>query len=345
MTVGTPGVAPGARDLRRLPKAHLHLHLDGALRPSTLAELTAERGLAPPVLPADGGPTTFAAFTEAITATHGLLADERALPRLVTEVVEDAAADGAVWIEVSVWPGVFGAGADPSGGRWAEGWVELVLDAGRAAGRRLGVGFALMLAANRHEEPAAAVEVARLAGRFAPQGVVSFGLDGDEAAHPPSPFAPAFAVARASGLRCTPHAGELAGPASVAAALDELGADRIGHGVRAVEDPALVERLARAGTCLDVCPTSNVRLGVVPDLAHHPLPALLAAGVPCSINADDPLLFGCSLLGEYERGRHDLGLDDATLADVAATSIRASAAPADVVERARRDIEAWRSSG
>ncbi len=151
----------------------------------------------------------------------------------------------------------------------------------------------------------------------------------------------AFAVARAAGLRCVPHAGELAGPGSVADALDLLHADRIMHGVRAVEDAGLVARLAERGICLDVCPTSNVMLSISPSLDRHPLPQLLAAGVACSVNADDPLLFGTSILGEYQLCRDELGLSDPQLADVARSSLRASAAPGTLVRSALAAVDAW----
>jgi adenosine deaminase len=145
-------------------------------------------------------------------------------------------------------------------------------------------------------------------------------------------------------LLAVPHAGEHGGAASVRSALDDLGADRILHGVQAVDDPSLVARLAAAGTCLDVCPTSNVLLSVVPSYAQHPLAALLAAGVRCSLGADDPLLFATSLLGEYEHARHDLGLDDAALAAIARTSIEASAAPPARRAAALAGVDAWFSA-
>ncbi len=171
--------------------------------------------------------------------------------------------------------------------------------------------------------------------------MVGFGLANDEAAFPPEPFAPAFAIAREAGLLPVPHAGELAGPESVRGALDALHARRLGHGVRAVEDPDLVARLAREQVCLDVCPTSNLLLAVVADLAEHPLPRLLRAGVPCSINADDPLLFGSGLLEEYTVARDGMGLDDGQLAVVAASSIRHSGAPSERRAAALAGIDAW----
>jgi adenosine deaminase len=173
--------------------------------------------------------------------------------------------------------------------------------------------------------------------------VVSFGLDGDEAAFGPEWFQAAFATAKDAGLLATPHAGELRGPASVAAAVDLLQADRVLHGVRAVEDPTLVARLAESGVCLDVCPTSNVKLSVVSEMARHPLPQLLDAGVACSLNADDPLLFASSLAGEYRIARDVLGLDDSALAGIARASIDHCGAPDDLRSRAHRGIDQWES--
>ncbi|MET7478081.1 hypothetical protein ABZT17_27480 [Streptomyces sp. NPDC005648] len=171
--------------------------------------------------------------------------------------------------------------------------------------------------------------------------MVSFGLTGDEARHAPEPFAEAFAIARDAGLIPAAHAGELAGPASVRAALDVLGARRIARGVRAIEDPPLLARLAAEGIVLDVCPTSNVALGVVAPLSAHPLPQLLQAGIRCTLNADDPLVFGPGLLQEYETARTALSLNDTQLAAVARTSLEASGAPRTTMEDAVTRIDAW----
>jgi adenosine deaminase len=202
----------------------------------------------------------------------------------------------------------------------------------------------VIVAADRTVDPADALDQARLAVAYAGRGVVGFGLANDEAGSPPEPFAAAFAIAREAGLLSVPHAGELEGPRSVRGALDALGADRVQHGVRAVEDPELVRRLADSEVCLDVCPTSNVLLSVVPELAAHPLPALLAAGVRCSLNADDPLLFGPNLLDEYELVRNKLGLDDGALAHIARCSVDASGAPVAVKQQARDAIADWLAS-
>jgi adenosine deaminase len=323
------------RDLARLPKAHLHLHLEGAMRPGTLAELAAERGEPPPAVRGYG---SFEDFQVLYRAAARLVRNgpREHLLRLVQEVVEDAAADGAVWVEPQVNPLMYEE--DPEA---ALDVLDAVIDEGRRTAAGLGIGFGVVAVARRNADPSEAVVMARLAARRAGEGVVSFGLAGDEAAYGPEPFAEAFAVAREAGLISAPHAGELAGPDSVRAALDVLGARRIAHGVRAVEDPELVARLASEGVVLDVCPASNVALGVAASMEAHPLPRLLEAGVRCTLNADDPLLFGPGILQEYESARSALALADPQLAAIARTSVEASGAPRDLVDHAVGRIDAW----
>jgi adenosine deaminase len=321
------------RDLATLPKAHLHLHLEGAMRPATLQELADKAGIPVPEIRGYG---SFSAFAATYLASCQVLATPDDFARLVYEVVEDSVLGGAVWVEPSFYAphhrDRFGDDADV---------VDLVLDALHAAGERLGVGVGLMLAADRTVDPSVALEQARLAASRADRGIVSFGLANDEAIGPPEPYAAAFAVAKDAGLLSTPHAGELAGPESVRGALDTLAPDRLQHGVRAVEDPELVARLADSDIVLDVCPTSNLLLSVYPSLAEHPLPQLLAAGVRCSLNGDDPLLFGPNLLDEYELVRAEMGLDDDALAAIARASIDGSGAPEALKATARASIDEW----
>ena len=331
--MGEKYLAASTRDLTSLPKAHLHVHLDGAMRLSTLQELATREGLPTPRIGRYG---LFAAFGEAIGAVADAIRTEDDVARVVREVVEDAQADGVVWLELSVWPGFLRGRLGPP----AE-VLALLVDAGRRAIVDSSVNVGWMLAANRNRGPEEAVELAHQAADLAGSGVVSFGLDGDEAVFPPDDFAEAFSIAKHAGLLSTPHAGELVGPPSVLAALDVLGADRILHGVRAVEDPSLVRRLASAGACLDVCPSSNVLLGIVPDIGSHPLRALMRAGVACSLNADDPLLFGVGVVDEYTLARKRLRLTDDQLADLARASLNASAAPSAVVRGGIRRIDEW----
>jgi len=321
------------RDLKALPKAHLHLHLEGGMRPGTLAELAAGYGVPVPQIRGFG---SFRVFASTYLAACDVLRTEADFTRLIDETLDDAVDSGAVWIEIAFHP----AHHRPRFGT-DEQILEMVLAATSAASTRTGVGAGLMVSADRTKPPADAVELAHLAGRYADQGVVAFGLANDEELGAPEPYADAYVIARDAGLLSTPHAGELCGPESVRGALDALGADRIQHGVRAVEDAELVARLADDGVCLDVCPTSNLSLGVVTSLTEHPLPQLLDAGVPCSINADDPLLFGPGLLEEYELCRAELGLDDAALATAATASIAHSAAPPELKAAALAAINHW----
>lgn len=321
------------RPLATLPKAHLHLHLEGGMRPATLAELADRAGLEVPPIRGYG---SFTAFADMYHAACEVLRTPEDFHRLVHEVVADAAEAGAVWIEPALWAPLHADRLGPE-----REVLELALAAGRAAEEATGVGVGWVVAADRTRPVAEAVAQARLAAEHAGRGVVAFGLANDEAAFPPEPFAEAFAIAREAGLLSVPHAGELAGPDSVRGALDALHPQRLGHGVRAIEDPGLVARLAREQVCLDVCPTSNMLLSVVGDLADHPLPRLLEAGVPCSIGADDPLLFGSGLLEEYTVARDRMGLDDRALATIAASSIRHSGAPAERRAAALEGVDAW----
>jgi len=323
------------RDLKALPKAHLHLHLEGGMRRETLEERAAHYGIeVPPV----GSYTSFTEFAALYHAACAVLRTHDDLQRLAREAVEDAAAAGAVWLEVAVRPAVhrgrFGGDAEV---------LESLLEGAHAAGAELGVGVGALMTVDRTEPLAIAFEEAELAAAYADAGVVSFGLANDEVGHPPEDFVEPFAIARDAGLLSCPHAGELEGPASVWGAIDALGADRVQHGVRAIEDTALMERLAAEGICLDVCPTSNVCLGIARSIEDHPLPLLLDAGIRCSLNADDPLFFGADLLQEYELCRSRLGLSDEQLAGIARSSIESSGAPAELKTRASAGIREWLS--
>lgn len=321
------------RDLRALPKAHLHLHLEATMRQQTLAEFAAESGVpAPPV----GEAGDFTEFSAKYLRLAALMTTPERAVRLIDEAVEDAAVEGAVVVELATTPTwyvpVFGS---------LDAAIEALATAAADAGGRYGVWVGLIVAINRMGTAEEALELASLATRFAGRGVVGLGLHSDERGYPAADFVDAFELARDAGLMSVPHAGELVGPESVWQAIDLLGADRVQHGVRSIEDAGLVAELAKRGIVLDVCPTSNYLLGVVPNLAEHPLPKLLAAGVRCSINADDPTLFGPGILEEYELCRATLGLDDETLAECARNSIKASGAPSDVKDASLSGIDAW----
>ena len=256
--------------------------------------------------------------------------------RLVTETAEDERAEGSRWLEIQVDPDGYAA---RFGGITAV--LELVLDAAAGACAATGVGIGVIVAANRTKHPLEARTLARLAAQYAGRGVTGFGLSNDERRGPAHDFVPAFRIAERGGLLLVPHGGELVGPASVAACLDDLHADRIGHGIRAAEDPALVKRLAAEGVTCEVCPSSNVALGIVAGPSQVPLRPLFDAGVPVALGADDPLLFGPRLAAQYEIARDAHGFTDAELADLARASVLGSAAPPALRAELLAGIDAW----
>jgi adenosine deaminase len=338
--------ADGPRDLALLPKAHLHLHFTGSMRPSTLVEMADERGVRLPATLREqqGVHLTSDArgwfrFQRLYDAARAVVRDERAMRRIVREAAEDDAAEGSGWLEMQVDPtsyAPFVGGLTPA--------LEIVLDEAAAASRETGTQVAVVVAASRIRHPLDARTLARLAARYAGEGpgaVVGFGLSNDERRGWTSEFAPAFDIARRAGLASVPHSGELLGADHVEVTLDHLAPDRIGHGVRSGEDPAVLRRLVDAGIALEVCPASNVSLGVFPTMADVPLPALVEAGAVVALGADDPLLFGSRLLAQYESARTDHGMDDAALAHLAASSVRASLAPDDVKARLLAEVDGW----
>jgi adenosine deaminase len=332
------------RSLTALPKAHLHLHFTGSMRHATLLELAERDGIVlPDALVEDWPPRLSAAdekgwfrFQRLYDVARSVLRTEDDVRRLVREAAEDDVADGGRWLEIQVDPSGY---ANRFGGITA--FTDLVLDAVRDAERTTGLGMAVVIAANRTRHPLDARTLARLAAQYAGRGVVGFGLSNDERRGTTSEFAPAFAIAERAGLMLAPHGGELLGPRSVRACLDELHADRLGHGVRVAEDPALLDRVVAQGVALEVCPVSNVALGVYTDLTSVPVPTLLEAGATVALGADDPLLFGSRLAGQYATMRAAHDLSDAQLAELARMSLRASRAPDDVRAAALRDVDAW----
>lgn len=339
--------AMGHRDVHALPKAHLHLHFTGSMRHATLLELAERDGIAlPDSLVEDWPPQLSAAdekgwfrFQRLYDVARSVLRTPDDVRRLVLEAAQDDVADGGRWLEIQVDPSGYAA---KFGGITA--FTELVLDCVRDASERTGLGMAVVIAANRTRHPLDARTLARLAGQYAGRGVVGFGLSNDERRGRTGEFAGAFAIAERAGLLLAPHGGELRGPEHIRVCLDELHADRLGHGVRAAEDPELLDRIVQAGVALEVCPVSNVALGVYSDLTSVPLPQLIAAGATIALGADDPLLFGSRLAGQYATMRAAHELDDATLAGLARSSFAASRAPAEIVSAATCEIDVWLSS-
>lgn len=320
------------RDLDRLPKANLHLHLTGSMRPATAEDLAARHGLPPlpPVDPDQPTPHGWEVFQARYDAARAAVRTAEDIARIVTEALDDDQADGAGWVELQVDPTSYARHLGS-----LEAVVEAVLDAlrDRPAG--------MIIAASWGAAPDHAERLAALAVRYAADGVVGFGLSNDERLGRTADFVPAFRMIKEAGLLAVPHAGFYHDAWHVREAATLLGADRIGHGLTAVNDPALLELLAERGVALEVCPTSYPPFGVVPDLASIPLARLRSAGVPVALATDDPLIFGVGLTGQYEIARDQLDCSDEILADLARQSIRASAAPADLQHDLIDAIRTW----
>jgi aminodeoxyfutalosine deaminase len=240
----------------------------------------------------------FAHFLQTWLLTTSALRTEQDFRQVVADYAAEAAAHGAVYLEGIFTP----AEAVGRGAAWDEVFTGFC-DGAQLAAEQHGVEVRLTPDVPRGCPLQAAELTARYAVKYRDRGVVGLGLGGPEAEFPPEPYAPAFALARDGGIGSVPHAGEAAGVPSILGALNALGADRIRHGIRAVDDPGLVRELADRGTVLDVCPISNLRTRVVASLAVHPLPDLVAAGVPCSVSTDDPAMFDTDLTADYAAAR------------------------------------------
>jgi adenosine deaminase len=338
------GTQVRSRAVAALPKAHLHLHFTGSMRHSTLVELADHHGIRLPAALTEDWPPRLSGtdergwfrFQRLYDTARSVLRRPGDVRRLLTETARDERADGSGWLEIQVDPSGYGT---RFGG--ITDMIELVLDAAAAATRETGVGIGVIVAANRTKHPLEARTLARLAAQYAGHGVTGFGLSNDERRGAAHEFAAAFRIAERAGLLLVPHGGELAGADSVRACLDELHADRIGHGIRAAEDLAVVKRLAAGGITCEVCPSSNVALGVAAAPALVPLRRLFEAGVPVALGADDPLLFGARLTAQYEIARRAHGFSDAELADLARASVLGSAAPEPARSRLLTGIDAW----
>jgi adenosine deaminase len=314
------------------------------MRHTTLLELAERDGHRLPAALVDEWPPRLVAtdekgwfrFQKLYDVARAVLRTEDDVRRLVREALEDDAADGAVWTELQV---------DPSGYTSVfgniTGFTELVLDSARQAAESVGIGMGIVIAANRTRHPLDARSLARLAAQYAGRGVIGFGLSNDERRGSTSEFAPAFAIADRAGLLLVPHGGELLGPHHVSACLEHLHPARLGHGVRAAEDPDVLARAVDAGVAFEVCPTSNVSLGVYSTIDEVPVRDLLEAGADVALGADDPLLFGSRLAGQYAVLRAAQNFTDAELATLAQMSIRRSCAPDELKAVALAGIEQW----
>ncbi|PWR04010.1 adenosine deaminase [Meridianimarinicoccus roseus] len=313
------------------PRIELHLHLEGAAPPGFIRDLAKRRHVdIGQIFAPDGGYAfrDFAHFLEVYEAAASVLRGPEDYHRLTLAVLEAQAEQGVIYTEAFLCPQFCGGGDVAA---WRD-YVAAAYDAAALAESRLGTRLRIIATAVRHTGPDAAKRAALCAAETAGAFVTGFGLAGDETAGRPRDFAYAFDMAREAGLGLTAHAGEWDGPSSVRAVLDDLRVTRIGHGVRAIEDTALVARLAADGIVLEVCPGSNIALGVYPGWAAHPVNRLRGAGVPVTLSTDDPPFFRTALGREYARLADAFGWDAATFAAINRTA--AGAAFCDAATRA-----------
>jgi aminodeoxyfutalosine deaminase len=321
-----------------LPKAELHVHHVGSASPRIVAELASHH-------PSAGVPddpeklaeyftfSDFGHFIEVYLSVVDLIRTAEDVRTLTYEVARDMAQLNIRYAELTVTPY-----SSIHRGIPAEAFMEAIEDARVAAERELGIVLRWCFDIPGEAGLPSAQITADAATRLRPEGLVSFGLGGPEVGVPRPQFKPYFDAARSIGLHSVPHAGETTGPETIWDALRELGAERIGHGTSAVRDPELLSHLAEHRIPLEVCPTSNIATRAVASLEEHPLAAMAQAGVPVSINSDDPPMFSTDLNREYAVAAELLGLDEAGIAELARNAVTASFAPKDVKARLHSEI-------
>lgn len=336
-------------DLVSLPKAHLHLHFTGSMRRQTMLELAEEQGARLPYHLLEQDPLSVPAdargwfrFQRSYDAARNLVRSEETIRRVVRETAEDEAAEGSVHLELQVDPTTYA--------QWVGGLtpaLEIILDEAKRASTDTGVDIAVIVAASRTRHPLDARILARLAAKYAgdqPGEVVGFGLSNDERVGDTAAFSNAFQIAKRAGLAAVPHGGELLGPESIRDVVSHLGPQRLGHGVRSVEDPELLERLVKDDIALEICPVSNVQLGVFQDQSQVPLRTLVDAGATVALGADDPLLFCSRLADQYQAARDIHGFSDTEIAALAQSSIKAAFTSDTNKRKWAKEVDAWLAS-
>ncbi len=302
-----------------IPKAEIHCHLEGSIPPALARELALRNGIELPAKLFDNRGTyawtDFWSFLDAYDRVCTALKTARDFGDVIHSYLAGAAREGAVYVEMFCSP------ERPAAlGISYANWLAALADGIDRAQREYGIVGRIIVVCIRHLGPERALAMVEAMVATPHPYVVGFGMGGDEAKFAPIDFAPAYRMAHEHGYGCTIHAGEVVGPESVWAAIRDLPVTRIGHGVRSADDPALMAELARRGIFLEVCPGSNIALGLYPDRASHPLHRLIEAGVRVTLNSDDPPFFHTTLGLEYELA----GLDETELRAIARTTIEAS---------------------
>ena len=324
--------------INALPKIELHLHLEGGAPPGFIRGLAREKKIdLSGIFDESGGYkfTDFWNFLNVYEAATEPLQRPEDFYRLTLAVLEESAASGVIYSETFLSPDFCG-GRDI--GAWRE-YLHAIREAADKAEATMGITLRGIVTCIRHFGPDKARQTARCAAETAGDFIVGFGIAGDEKSGQPRDFAWSFDAAREAGLRLTAHAGEWGGPDSVRDAIRDLGVERIGHGVRAIEDLALVDELAERGIVLEVCPGSNVALGLYPNFRAHPIGQLYDRGVKVTISTDDPPFFHTTLVREYEELNRAFDWDEGVFAAIARTSLDAAFCDADTKVRILKRLE------
>jgi adenosine deaminase len=338
---------PGPIDLLAMPKAELHLHLDGSLRIETALELARSRDVDAPrdvagMRAALVAPMPCASQAELLRAFDlpiALMQDAEALERIAAELVETKAGEHVRYLEIRWGPLLHVA----RGLSLADG-IAAVARGARSAASRTGTEVRLICTALRSHDPAANRELAETAARFRDRGLTGWDLAGPEERYPdPAVHAAAFDAARGGGLRITLHAGEWGGAAQVRRAL-AMNPERIAHGPGAIDDPDLCHELIERGVTLDLCPTSNWQAGIVPSIAAHPLARLHRLGVSVTLSTDDTTVSDLTLTDEYERALDEIGLTEAELWAIDRHSLDVAFAEEPTLARLRAEFDDWRAA-
>jgi adenosine deaminase len=318
--------------LHALPKVDLHRHLEGSLRLATVTELASRFGVGPDsgngalralVQVVDGDPRSWDTFLSKFETLRLLYRTPEIIQRIVDEAIEDAAVDHVQYLELHFTP----AALSQQQGFSLGDVFDCVIDAAVRAAARTGIQVGLIASVNRHESVTLAEEVAGLAADRMAQGVVGVDLAGNEAEFPALPFLGIFSSARQAGLGITLHAGEWSGPGSVREAIEAMGAARIAHGGRVMEDPDTIALARDHRTVFEICLTSNLHSGVATDLDHHPLPRMIEAGLQVTLNTDDPGISAISLSDEYALAVDRLGLSVESMKGLILAAAQASFLP------------------
>jgi adenosine deaminase len=315
----------------------LHVHLEGSMRPTTVVELAGRHGVELPEGLREGryGFRDFRHFIDEWLAGLACLHEPGEFARVALEFCEDEAAQGVRYAEVSF--------SLPDHAERFDDWhgpMTGVLEGFEEGERRFGIVCRLYVDVVRGIDMDLSRRAMEVASGYVDRGVIGIGLGGEER-FPPEPYAAIFREGRERGLHSIPHAGETHGPESIRGAIEALGAERIGHGIRILEDPALVDEARERGIGFDVCPTSNAMTRSVPSLERHPLGAMLDAGLRSTLASDDPSMFHSWIADEYEVCRSVLGFDDDRLATLARNGVRASFADATLASDLEAGIDRW----